>query len=296
MAAEALGAAVAPVPFLGLAMATLAVLRVGTPGQQDLWLPRIADSEALFGVGFGGLAGQTGETRVTFADGHLTGRVSGAVDCGMCSHLLVVLADGQMVIVPADDPGVRMTPRHSLDRTTPVTDLEFDAAPAELLSAVNAPLENALRVLDAGRVLVAAGTLGAAQTMLDRAVDFAKQRVQFGRVIGSFQGLQHRLADLHVLVESARSLSYAAAEAAADDAPDLGLQAAAARASCSEALSRAAAEMIQMHGAIGITWEHDAHRYFKRAHGDAQLLGPPSEHVARIAAALLDPSPAQGTP
>src|SRR5580658_6630118 len=113
VAAEALGAAVAPVPFLGLVMATLAVLRVGTPAQQDLWLPRIADSEALFGVGFGGLAGQTGETRVTFADGHLTGRITGAVDCGMCSHVLVVLGDGRVVIVPADDPGVRMTSRRS---------------------------------------------------------------------------------------------------------------------------------------------------------------------------------------
>ena len=118
---------------------------------------------------------------------------------------------------------------------------------------------------------------------------YTKVREQFGQVIGSFQALQHRLADLHVLVESARSLSYAAAEAAASDDPDLALRAAAAQACCSEALTRVAAEMIQMHGAIGITWEHDAHRYFKRAHGDSHLLGPPSEHIARIAATLLDP-------
>jgi alkylation response protein AidB-like acyl-CoA dehydrogenase len=96
------------------------------------------------------------------------------------------------------------------------------------------------------------------------------------------------MADLYVLVESARSLSYAAAAAATAGAADLGLRAAAAHAYCAEALTRTAAEMIQLHGAMGVTWEHDAHRYLKRAHSSAQLFGAPAEHVARIAAALLD--------
>jgi alkylation response protein AidB-like acyl-CoA dehydrogenase len=130
--------------------------------------------------------------------------------------------------------------------------------------------------------------------------------VQFGRPIGSFQALQHRMADLHVLVESARSLCYAAAFAADDgalagagtstgagadpgaDSARPGMLAAAAKAHCSQALTRAAGQMIQLHGAIGITWEHGAHRYFKRAHGAGQLFGRPEEHVARIAAALID--------
>jgi hypothetical protein len=116
------------------------------------------------------------------------------------------------------------------------------------------------------------------------------------------------MADLHVLVESARSLCYAAAFAADDgalagagastgaiadpgaDSAGLGMLAAAAKAHCSQALTRAAGQMIQLHGAIGITWEHDAHRYFKRAHGAGQLLGGPGEHAARIAAALIDGS------
>ena len=130
--------------------------------------------------------------------------------------------------------------------------------------------------------------MGAAQRALELTVAYTQIRVQFGRPIGSFQALQHRMADLHVLVESARSLSYAAAEAAAEGAPDLGLRAAAAKVYCSETALRVAGEMIQLHGAIGITWEHDAHRYLKRAHGAAQLFGQPSEHVARIAAALID--------
>ncbi len=141
------------------------------------------------------------------------------------------------------------------------------------------------RARDLACIALSAEQVGAAQQALRRTVQYTLTRVQFGRPIGSFQAVQHRLADLHVLVESARSLSYAAA--AAGDT-DLGPRAAAAHAYCCEALTRAAGEMIQLHGAIGVTWEHDAHRYLKRAHATAQLFGPPAEHVARIAAALLD--------
>jgi alkylation response protein AidB-like acyl-CoA dehydrogenase len=144
------------------------------------------------------------------------------------------------------------------------------------------------RVRDLACIALSAEQVGAAQRALELTVAYTQIRVQFGRAIGSFQALQHRMADLHVLVESARSLSYAAATAAAEGAPDLGLRAAAAKVYCSEAALRVAGEMIQLHGAIGITWEHEAHRYLKRAHGAAQLLGQPSEHVARIAAALID--------
>ena len=147
------------------------------------------------------------------------------------------------------------------------------------------------RARDLACIALAAEQAGAAQRALELTVAYTKTRVQFGRPIGSFQALQHRMADVHVLVESARSLCYAAALAAADAEPDaarLGMLAAAAKAHCSQALTRAAGQMIQMHGAIGITWEHDAHRYFKRAHGTGQLFGRPEEHVARIAAALID--------
>ena len=159
------------------------------------------------------------------------------------------------------------------------------------------------RARDLACIALSAEQVGAAQRALELTVAYTKARVQFGRPIGGFQALQHRMADLLVLVESARALSYAAAEAAAEtagadtaaadggaagDAPDLGLRAAAAKAYCSEVLLKTAGEMIQLHGAIGITWEHDAHRYLKRAHGAAQLFGPPAGHIARIATAMLD--------
>ena len=144
------------------------------------------------------------------------------------------------------------------------------------------------QVRDAACIALTAEQAGAAAAALALTVAYTKARVQFGRPIGSFQALQHRMAEMHVLVQSARSLSYAAAEAAAQGAADTTLRAAAAKAYCSEALQQVSAEMIQLHGAIGMTWEHVAHRYFKRAHGAAMLFGPPAAHVARVAAAVVD--------
>jgi len=291
VAAEALGAAVAPVRFIGLAMATLAVLQAGTPAQQDEWLPRIADSEALFGVGFAGLAGQTGEAAATLAEGRLTGRITGALDCAMCSHLLVVLGDGRIAIVAADDAGVRMTPRRSLDRTSPVTDLAFETAHADVLSAANAPLETALRVLDAGRVLLAAETLGAAQTMLDRAVAFAKERVQFGRVIGSFQGVKYMLADMVTMLEPCRGLVWYAAYAQdAQDMPDAGphmarLTACHAKAHLGDVAREVSRMATEAHGGMGFTDLLGLHFWFKRIAFNRQILGGPER--CRAEAAIL---------
>jgi alkylation response protein AidB-like acyl-CoA dehydrogenase len=309
VAAEALGAAVAPVPFVGLAMATLAVRQAGTPAQQDAWLPRIADTEALFGVGFAGLAGQTGEATATLAKKRLTGRITGALDCGLCSHLLVVLDDGRMAIVATDDPGVRMTPRASLDRTRPVTDLAFDAAQAEVLSATNAPLETALRVLDAGRVLVAAGTLGTAQAMLDRAVAFAKERVQFGRVIGSFQGVKYMLADMVTMLEPCRGLVWYAAHAQdAQGGPDVAgatgaqggpdvqgardagprearLTACHAKAHLGDVAREVSRMATEAHGGMGFTDLLGLHFWFKRIAFNRQILGGPER--CREEAAIL---------
>ena len=147
---------------------------------------------------------------------------------------------------------------------------------------------------DRACVALGAEQAGAAARALELTVGHMLTRVQFGQVIGSFQALQHRAADLYVLVESARSLSQAVA-VAADEADamagpggGLGLRAAAARVYCSEVLTQAASEMIQLHGAIGVTWEHQAHRYLKRAHGGRYLFGSPAKYLAAIAASLID--------
>jgi alkylation response protein AidB-like acyl-CoA dehydrogenase len=113
-------------------------------------------------------------------------------------------------------------------------------------------------------------------------VAYSKERVQFGRAIGSFQALKHRMADLLVLVEMSRSASWAASYALATDAPNAGQLAHVAKSYCSDALSRIAAETVQLHGGIAITWEHDAQLVFKRAHALSQLYGAPHAHRAAI--------------
>jgi alkylation response protein AidB-like acyl-CoA dehydrogenase len=178
----------------------------------------------------------------------------------------------------------------TMDSTRRLAVVALDGAPGRRLRPA-AGAQALARARDLACIALSAEQAGAAQRALELTVAYTKTRVQFGRPIGSFQALQHRMADLHVLVESARSLCYAAAFAAASDPAGtarLALLAAAAKAYCSQALTRAAGQMIQLHGAIGITWEHDAHSYFKRAHGAGQLFGRPQEHVARIAAALID--------
>lgn len=134
---------------------------------------------------------------------------------------------------------------------------------------------------DTAAILLAAEQIGAASRCLELTVEYTKQRVQFGRPIGSFQALKHRMADMYVLVESARAV---VADALAVPAP---ATAALARLAATEAFCSVAGEAIQLHGGIAITWEHDIQLYFKRAYGSAQLLGPPDEQLRRLESEVL---------
>jgi len=199
-------------------------------------------------------------------------------------------APGGVALFEVDphQPGVTRRAVTTMDLTRRLAVVRLDAVPGLPVGGTTAGALCLARARDLACIALSAEQVGAAQRALELTVAYTKIRVQFGRPIGSFQALQHRMADLHVLAESARSVSYAAASAAAGNPTDLALRAAAAKVYCSEALTRVAAQMIQLHGAIGITWEHDAHRYFKRAHGAGQLFGPPAGHIARIAAAVID--------
>jgi alkylation response protein AidB-like acyl-CoA dehydrogenase len=275
VAAEALGHAAAPVPFLGTAMATLALMHSGTQAQQDEYLPLVAAGEARFAVAFAGLAGQTGAADATLDGTRLNGRIAAVMDADAATHLLVYLRDGSAALLPADAPGVVRNTRRSLDRTRPVTEIAFADAPAERLEAANAPLDAARRVLDAGRVLLAADTLGAAQCMLDRAVAYAKERVQFGRIIGSFQGVKYMLADCVTMLEPCRGLVWYAAHAQ-DALPDEArLTACHAKAHLGDVGRDVARMTTEAHGGMGFTDLLGLHYWFKRIGFNRQMLGGP---------------------
>jgi alkylation response protein AidB-like acyl-CoA dehydrogenase len=283
VAAEVLGGAAAPAPFVGsVVMATLAFVHGATEALQDEWLPRIATGDVRFGVAS---VGWTGRPAASLRNGHLTGRVIGAIDAGAPTHLLVYLADGNAAIVAADAPGVSRHMHRSIDRTRPVADLTFDNARAVVLDAANAPVAASQRVLDAGRIVMAADTLGAAQHMFDHALAFVKERVQFGRVIGSFQAVKHQFADMVTVLEPCRAMVWYAAyaqDALPDEARLTALHAKAHLGDVGRDIARMATEA---HGGMGFTDLLGLHYWFKRISFNRQILGGPErcrEEAARL--------------
>jgi hypothetical protein len=293
--AEELGRDLTATPLLGSAvLAGQLLLATGDEAACQRLLPGIADGSVLAAVAWTGPAGQWDPAGAACTAAAADGgwRLHGGahyVLYGDSADVLLAAAQAPDGIglfeVDPDQDGVARTAGVGMDPSLRVAGVRLEGAVGQRIGT-GAGRPALARARDLACVALGAEQVGAAQQALAQTVEYTLTRVQFGRAIGSFQALQHRMADLHVLVESARSLCYAAAAAA--DGADFGLRAAAAHAYCADALTRTAAEMIQLHGAIGVTWEHNAHRYLKRAHAAAQLFGPPSGHVARIAAALLD--------
>jgi alkylation response protein AidB-like acyl-CoA dehydrogenase len=281
LAAEALGYFAAPLPFAGAAvMAPRALQTAGDEGAA--WLPGIASGAARIAVGFDGRAGTTGEPGVRRSGARLRGRLTGVLDTGGATHVLVVLRDSVVGLLAIDGTAVRVTPHPSLDRARPLADVELDDVPIELLPGGEA---HVLTVLDAGRVALAADTLGAAQRMLDRAVAYAGQREQFGRLIGSFQAVKHMCAEMATMLEPCRALVWYAAYAL-DHLPDEArLAACHAKAHVAEVGREVARLATEVHGGMGFTDELGLHHWFKRIGASRQLLGGP-ERCRREAAAL----------
>ena len=285
VAAESLAYHAAPGPFAAsLVMAPLALQASGTEAQQQEWLPRIAAGEARIAVGFASPIGQTGAAKVAFDGKRLSGRVQSVLDGGGATHVLVYLADGRPALAAVEAEGVRATLVASLDRSRPLLDVTFEGAPAVVLSAANDAVAARTRVLDAGRVMLAADTLGSAQSMFDQAVAFAKERVQFDRVIGSFQGVKHTLADLATSLEPCRALVWFAAHAQ-DSLPDEArLAALQAKAHLDDVGREVARLSTEVHGGMGFTDLQGLHYWFKRVDSNRQLLGTPERcrHEAAV--------------
>ena len=225
------------------------------------------------------------------AAGTLTGTAARVVDADAADVLLIAATGSDGVGLYAVDltgPGVQRTPLVTMDLTRPQARIVLDGAPATLLAGSDEAERVIAHALQVGSALLAVEQVGAAQHLLDLSVEYAKSRLQFGRQIGSFQAIKHKLADMMVDAEHARSTAYHAVWALADASDDPALAASIAQATCSQAFSRIAADAIQVHGGIGFTWEHQAHLYFKRAATDAALLGSAEQHRDRVAEMVLD--------
>ncbi|KQX58029.1 MULTISPECIES: acyl-CoA dehydrogenase family protein [unclassified Streptomyces] len=311
LACEETGRALAPSPLLATSVLAAPLLAaLGTPGQRTALLPRLADGSLTCALAVPGSAlalalgltgdntaddwsggGRAGGVQARPADGgwRLYGEAAQVVDGHSAGLLLVAAHTGGfarsrtlLFLVRAEEgaPGLVRTRQPTLDLTRAQATVQFRDTEAELLGEEPADVLGALATTGrAAAVMIAAEAVGAAREALDRTVAHVGSREQFGRPVGSFQAVKHRLADLYVQVEAARSLTYCAAREP-DPGPDSGPL---ALAHALEALRATAGESIQLHGGIGFTWEHEAHLYFKRAASDELLFGPVRRLRARAA-------------
>jgi alkylation response protein AidB-like acyl-CoA dehydrogenase len=280
--AEELGRSVAPVPFLGsVVLATTALVRAGAGG----FVRRLAAGSAIgaLAVPLSTAPGAGFPSSVTVSDGKLSGRVGTVADASV-ADLLVVPAAGpagpSLYVVEAS--AATVTELVSFDLTRRVADVVLSDAPAVLVASGSDAASALEEALLFGAGILASEQTGIAEWALTETVSYLKGRYQFGRPVGGFQSLKHRLANLYTDLVLARATARNAADALATGT-DVPIAVAVAQARVSPIAVHATEEAIQLHGGIGMTWEHPAHLYLKRAKADELALGTPGKHRARLA-------------
>ncbi|MEM8922604.1 MAG: acyl-CoA dehydrogenase family protein [Actinomycetota bacterium] len=289
---EEMGRALLCAPFFSGVLASQAIIQSGDEAAMSAHLPGIASGETVAALAFTEENGKWDESGITMeataaGDGHTLSGVKSFVIDGHVANLLVVAARTaggvSLFAVDAEADGLTRESLSTMDQTRKQAKLTFDNTPAALIGTEGAGWDTMNTVLDLGAIALAAEQVGGAQYVLEMAVQYAKDRVQFGRPIGSFQAIKHKCADMLLEVESAKSAAYYGLWCAAEMNDELPSVASLAKAYCSEAYFHAAAENIQIHGGIGFTWEHPAHLYFKRAKSSELMFGDPAYHREQLA-------------
>lgn len=288
---EEVGRSVAPVPYLTSAVvAVTALLCAMSQSPEAGGLTAALAGGRTVGVlalPLSTAPGAAGEATVRLAaDGSLHGRITSVADAAAADVLLVPVQGPEgpaLYAVEATADGVRTDPVTPLDLTRPLAHLTLDGAAGRPLATGEAARAAVERALLTGAGLLASEQLGSAEWCLTETVRYTRERKQFGRPVGSFQALKHRLAALWLDVASARAAARNAADALATDSPDAPVAVAVAQAYCAPVAVRAAEECVQLHGGIGMTWEHPAHLFLKRAKADEIVFGAPGRHREALA-------------
>ena len=290
---EELGRALLCAPYFSTAVfAANAIINSGTEAQKSALLPDIAKGARLATFAVTEPDGNWDPASIKVvatadADGYRLDGVKSYVVDGHVADLLVVAARVPKTVgreglafftLSANAAGVERRLLESMDATRKIARIDFHGAHATLLGNVDDGAKPIVRTLDQAAIALANEMVGGAQALLDSAVNYAKLRVQFGRTIGSFQAIKHKLSDMLLDVELAKSAAYYAAQAAAVEDPEWPAAASLAKAAASDTYLHTAAECIQIHGGIGFTWDNDTHLWFKRAKSSEVFLGQPSYH------------------
>ena len=273
--AAALGSGTAPVPYTGsYVMAPLAINLAGSDGQKNQWLPKIAGGECVIGVGLSEYVGAREDAGIEFSKGKLSGRSLFLIDGKNADAYLLANKSGELFLVEASSPGIEVIELTTVDKTRTSLELILKDVNADLLSgsSVKSVIE---KVLDAGRIMLAADTVGAAQVMLDKSVAYSLERKQFGRLIGSFQAVKHMCAEMAAELEPCHSMIWHAAHCFDNVPEEARLMACQTKAHISEVGQQVSKTATEVHGGMGFTDELGLHYWFKRIGLNKQLLGSP---------------------
>jgi alkylation response protein AidB-like acyl-CoA dehydrogenase len=301
---EEMGRAVMPGPYLATLLGGLAIREAGSAAQRREYLPRIAEGEMKATLAATepnarwDAAGVTLAARPGWGGFSLSGTKLFVPDAHLADILVVAartrdgttLEDGiSLFVVPKDAAGLSVTQMPSIDETRKLCEVRLDhvtVPDGALLGELHAGWPALSRVFDVVAVALSAEMCGGAQRVLDMTVEYAKIRETFGKPIGSYQGVKHKCADMLVEVENARSLTYYAAWAVDGDEADAPLAVSMAKSYASDASRKVSNAGIQLHGGIGMTWEHDLHLYMKRAKASEVAFGDATWHRERVARLL----------
>lgn len=290
--AEEIGRSLAPVPFASNILAGEVILRSGTQEQKSYWLPKIASGEMVGTLALHEAPGRISADAITlrYENGRLTGRKCPVPDGAQADFAVVVARDSDGSIVPVlafFDETVTRTRQPTIDDSRAQAELHFDGTPGERLgSGGSGAWAELVAALDRAAVILAFEEVGGAQACLDLAVEYAKTRHAFGRPIGANQAIKHKLANVYVAVELARSNAMMGALGLLSEQGDLAVAAATARVSAIQAFIMASSESIQTHGGIGFTWEADTNLFYRRANALALGLGTESYWKERLVSGL----------
>jgi alkylation response protein AidB-like acyl-CoA dehydrogenase len=280
---EEMGYGLVPGPFFStVALAGTLLDACGSDQQKKTYLEPICQGRARATASVA-LDSGAADGKITVANGKLTGRRLFVPDAGVADFILVATGSG-VFVVDRKSPGLAVSPMKGMDLTRKIYSLEFSNTPAEKLANSN----HGPRAVDLATAALVAEMVGGMQRTLDLTVQYAKTRKQFGKVIGSFQAVQHQCAEMYLETESSRSAAYYAAWALQENTPDAAVSVSIAKMYASDACRNVGNHGIQVHGGMGFTWENDLHLLYRRAKASETMFGDATWHRERIAKLVID--------